>query len=105
MLFNELTDLLNQGIKTRTFFTGYRRPSHQRRESAITVLDANSSRSLAAFDDHLDLAVLLFLRLQDAAKRTHTINLVWRGLVDGGIVLCGEENGPVGGEGLFQRPH
>jgi hypothetical protein len=105
MLFNELTDFLNQSVKTRALFTSDGRASHQRGELAISILNANSGRSLAALDDHFDLAVLLFLRLQDAAERTNPINLVWRGFVDGGIVLCSEENSPVGRQGLFQGPH
>ena len=105
MLLNELTDFLNQSVKTRTLFTSDGRASHQCGERAISILNANSGCSLAAFDDHFDLAVLLFLRLQDTAERTDTINLVWRGFVNSGIVLCGQENSPVGGQGLFQGPH
>src|SRR6185503_12355784 len=83
VLLDELTDLLNQRVEACAFLVDYRRAAHQRHERAVGVLDADCRRAFASFDYHLDLAVLLFLRLENAAERANPVNLIWTGLVDG----------------------
>ena len=104
MLLYELADFLNQGIKTRTLFVHDGGAAHKCHESAVGVLHPNGGCSLAAFDDYLDLPVLLFLGLQNAAERTDYIDLVGRWLVDRGIVLSSQEDCPVRRQGLLQGP-
>ena len=91
MLFDQLRDLLHQRIEARAFFVDDRRAAYQRHESAVGIFNANSGGAFAAFDHNFDLAVLLLLRLQDAAERADAVNLLGRRLVDGGIVLGGQE--------------
>ncbi len=61
MLFDQLGNLLRQRIGAHAFFINGRRASHHRRESTVVIFDSNRGGAFAAFDYHLDLAVLLSL--------------------------------------------
>ena len=69
------------------FLADYWRSAHQRHERAVGVLDADCRRAFASFDYHFDLAVLLFLRLENSTERANPVNLIGAGLVDGGVML------------------
>ena len=87
MLFDELTNFLNKRVEACAFFIHYGRATHERHESAVAIFDTDSCGSFAAFDHYFDLAVVLFLRLENAAERTDAVDLVRRGFIDGRIVL------------------
>src|SRR5689334_24334504 len=89
MLLDELPDLLNQGVETGAFFIHDRRATYERHEGSVGVLDAHSGRAFTSLDDDFDLAVVLFLGLQDAAQGSNSVNLLGSGLVNGGVVLGG----------------
>src|ERR1051325_10993978 len=105
MLFDELADLLNQCVEPRAFFADDGRTPDKRQKSTVGVFHAHSCRAFATLDDHLDLAVLLFLRLENAAERADPVDLLGTGLVDGGVVLSSQENRPVCSQSLFERSH
>src|SRR5690349_16323930 len=104
VLFDELTDFLNKRVETCAFFVDDRRAAYERHERAIGVLNADCRRAFAALDDDLDLAVLLFLRLENPAERAHHVDLFGVGLVDGGVVLSSQENRTVRRQGLLECP-
>src|SRR4030095_657268 len=105
MLFNELPDLLNQSIKSSPFFIHNRSAANERHESSISVFYANSSGAFTTFNDYLDLTVVLFLRLEYPSKGSHSVDLVGSGLVNGCVVLSGQEYCAVGGQCLFECAH
>src|SRR5262245_36634029 len=105
MLFDELADLLNQGVEPRAFFAHNGRAAYKRHEGAVAVFNTHSSGAFASLDHHLDLAILLFLRLENAAERTNPVNLLGTGLVDGGVVLSSQENRSVCRQSLFERSY
>src|ERR1043165_154731 len=102
MLLDELTHLLNERVEARAFFVHYRSATHERHESAVAIFDAHSRGAFAAFDYHLDLPVVLFLRLENTTERAHAVDLVRRRFVDGRIVLGRQEDGAVTRERLFE---
>ncbi len=61
MLFDQLGNFLHQSIGANAFFVHCRRAADQRGEGAAIVLDPNRRGAFAAFDDDLNLAVLLSL--------------------------------------------
>ena len=87
MLLDQLRNLLHQSIRANAFFVYDRRATDERREGAVVVLDANCCGALAAFDDHLNLAVLLLLRLQNPGNRADAVNLLRRRFINSRIVL------------------
>src|ERR1041384_4645637 len=89
VLLNELTDLLDQCVKTCAFLVDYRRATHESHEGPIAVLNAHGCRTFATFDHHFDLSILLFLRLENATECANPVNLLRSRLVDSGVVLCG----------------
>jgi hypothetical protein len=104
VLLDELADFLDQCVETCAFFVDHRRATHESHEGAVGVLNAHSCRTFATFNHHLDLPVLLFLRLENAAERANPVDLLGSRLVDSGIVLCGQENRAIRRERLFERP-
>ena len=86
---DELADLLNQCVETCAFLADHRRTAHEGHERTIGVLNADCRRAFTSFDYHLDLAVLLFLRLENTTERANPVDLLGAGLVDGGVVLSG----------------
>ena len=102
VLLDELTDFLDQRIETCAFFVDDRRAAHERHERAVGVFNADSRRAFATFDHHFDLAVLLFLRLENPAERSHPVNLFRSGLIDSGVVLSGQENRAIRRQRLFK---
>jgi hypothetical protein len=56
---------------------------------AVGVLDPHGGRAFASLDDDFDLAVVLFLGLQNAPQGSNSVNLLGSGLVNGGVVLGG----------------
>ena len=58
-----------------------------------------------ALDQHLDGAVGQFQQLQHIGQDAHAIDPVIAGLVHGGVDLAGEQDLPILGHHLFQRPH
>src|SRR6185503_4901017 len=105
MLFDELSNFLNQGIQTSSFFINNWCASHERHEGSISVLNAYCCRSLTSFNDNLDLTVFLFLRLQNPPQRTDAIDLVRCRFIDCRIVLSSEKDCSVGCERLLKRAH
>src|SRR5262245_33201284 len=89
VLFDELTDLLNERVETCAFFVDNGRTAHERHECSVAILNADSRRTLSAFDDDLDLAILLFLRLENTAQRSNPVDLFGSRFVDRGVVLSG----------------
>ncbi len=87
MLLDELTDFLNERIQACAFFVDDGRAAHERHEGAVAILNADSRRTLSTLDDDFDLAVLLFLRLENPSQRSDPVDLLGTGLVDGGVVL------------------
>src|SRR4029079_19341290 len=104
VLLDELADLLDQCVETSAFFVDHRGATYESHEGAVSVLNAHSCRTFATFNHHFDLPILLFLRLENSAKRAYSVDLFRSGLVDSGIVLCGQENRPIRRERLFERP-
>jgi hypothetical protein len=102
VLLDELSDFLNQRIETRAFFIHDRSTTNERRESSVAVFDAHSGCAFAALDHDLDLSILLFLRLKNAAQRADAVDLLWRRLVNGGVVLSGQKDCAIPSECLFQ---
>jgi hypothetical protein len=105
VLLDELADPLHQRVDARPRLGGGRRAADGGREGAVVILDADGRGALAPLDDDLGLAVLLALRLEDAGDGADRVDLVGVGLVDGGVVLGGEEDRAVGGERVFERAH
>jgi len=89
--------------QTRSFFIYNGRALNQGHESAVRVFNPHSCGSFATFDYDLDLSIVLLLRLQYAAERTNAVDLFRRGLINGCIVLCSQENGAVSRERLLER--
>src|SRR6266705_2280692 len=105
MLFDQLRNLLHQGVGAHTFLVYYGCATDESCESAIVILDTNRCCALATFDHDLDLTILLLLRLQDARNRADSIDLLRRGFVDGGVVLSREKNRPIGLECHLEGAH
>src|SRR4030095_5862842 len=105
MLFDELSNFLNQGIKTSSFFINNRCASHESHESSISVLNADRRCSLTSLNDNLDLTVFLFLRLQNPPQRTDAVDLVRCRFINGRIVLSREKDCSVSGERLLKGAH
>src|SRR5262249_47561012 len=103
VLFDELADLLNQRVETCTFFVDYRGSAHQRHKRSVGILNTHRGRAFAALDDNLDLTILLFLRLENAAESANPVDLFGAGFVDGGVMLSSQENGAISGQCLFER--
>ena len=102
MLFNQLTNLLNECIKARAFFINDRRAFNQCHECAVGVFDAHSGGAFASFHDDFDLTIFLLLRLQNAAERSHAVNLIGVWLINRRVVLRGQEDRPVGCQRLLE---
>src|SRR5687767_9207923 len=105
MLFNQLSNFLYESIEPRTFFVNNRSALDQCHEGTVGVFHAHGGGTFAAFDHYLDLTILLLLRLQNAAERSHAVNLIGIWFVDSRVVLSREINRPVGGERLLKRPN
>src|SRR5690349_11389869 len=86
VLLDQSIDALKERFEPRVIFGHSRSTAYQRRKRAVVILDADGGGALAAFDDDLDLPVLLSLRLQDASERADPVNLFGRGLVNRGVV-------------------
>ena len=89
VLLYELADFLYERVEACAFFIDDWRTPHERHKRTISVLNADRCRAFATFDDNLDLAVLLLLRLENAAERSDPVDLFGAGLVNGGVVLSG----------------
>jgi hypothetical protein len=76
--------------------------AHHRAEETLIVGDRNDLGALHAFDQHFDVAVGKLQALDDVDDRADVKNFVGLGLVDGGVVLRGEEDLLVPGHGLFE---
>ena len=72
-------------------------------EEAVFVVDFGGAGALDAFDEHLDVAVGHADGLHDVADDADGVDVVGGGLVDGGVVLGGEEDAAVAVEGFFER--
>src|SRR5437870_13040339 len=105
MLFDQLSDLLNQRIGADTLLVDSGRAPDKGCESAVIVFDPNRGCAFATFNHELDLTVLLLLRLQDAGNRAYSINSFGRGFVDRSVVLGRQKNRPVGLERQRQGGH
>jgi hypothetical protein len=79
--------------------------AHGGDEEAVAVGDFNGLGALHALDQDLDVAVGHFDALHDVADGADLVNVLGLGLVDGGVVLGGEENLAVAGQGLFEGAH
>src|SRR5687768_5029254 len=105
MLFDELSHLLDECVETSTFFIHDRRATHECHERSLGVIDTHSSGAFASLDDDFDLAVLLFLRLENASESPDSVDLLGRWLVDCSVVLGRQKNGAVGRQCLFEGPN
>ena len=105
MLFDQLANFLHQCVEARSVFVDHWSAFDQRHKSAIGVFDSHGGGTFATFHDDFDLAVILLLRLQNPAERTHVVNLIRRRFVDGGVVLGGEKDGAIGSQRLLERAH
>ena len=87
MLFNELANFLNKRVKPGAFFVDHRRTFDQRHKCALGVFHSYGGRAFPAFNYYLNLTVVLLLRLQNSAERSHAVNLLRQGFVNGRVVL------------------
>ena len=104
MLLDELADFLDQSVEACAFFVDHWRATDESHEGSVGILNAHSCRTFATFNDDFDLAVLLFLRLENAAERSDSVNLLRSRFVDSGVVLGGQENRAIRSERLFKSP-
>src|SRR5215218_7861186 len=102
MLLYQLPDFLDECVQACAFFVDYRRAAHQRHERSVGILNTHSGGAFATFYHNLDLPILLFLRLENAAERSDTVDLLGAGFVNSGVVLSGEKDGAVTGQRLFE---
>jgi len=105
VLLDELRGALHESVDAGPRLGRDWSAAHGGGERPVVVLDADGRGALAALDDDLRLAVLLTLGLEDAGDGADAVNLLGRGLVDGGVVLGGEEDRAVGGERVFEGAH
>ena len=71
-------------------------------EEAVGVVHLDGAGALDAFDEHLDVAVGHLDALDDVADGAGGVDVSGVGLVDGGVMLGGEEDLAVAGQGLFE---
>src|SRR5688500_14132275 len=102
VLLDELPHFLNERVETCAFFVHDRSTTNERHESPVAIFDAHSGGAFAALDDDLDLSILLFLRLKNAAERADTIDLLRRRFVNRGVVLSGQKDCAIPSECLFE---
>ena len=102
MLFDELPDFLHQGLKPGTFFAHHRRPFYQGQKCSVSILNSDRSCPFTALNYDFDLAIILFLRLENSSQRTNAIDLFRSGFVDGGVVLRSEEYRAIGCQRLLE---
>src|SRR6476646_9460218 len=105
VLLDELSYLLNERVEARAFFVDDRRAADERHEGAIAIFNTHSRGAFAALNHDFDLAVLLLLRLKNAAERADAIDLIRRRLVDGRVVLGRQKDRAIAVERLFQGPN
>ena len=76
VLLDQLSDFLNERVETCALFVHDWSPAYERHECSIGVFDAHSGGAFATLDDDFDLAVILFLRLENAAECADAVNLL-----------------------------
>ena len=102
VLLDQLADFLNQCVETRAFFVHDRRAAHERHEGTVSVFHAHSGGAFTTLNDDFDLAVLLFLRLENAAERSDAVDLLRRRLVHSRVVLSSQKDRAIAPQSLFQ---
>ena len=89
VLLDELSHFLNERVETCAFFVDHWSTAHERHKCPVGILDPHGGSAFATFYHHFDLAVLLFLRLENPAKSANAVNLLGRRFVNCGVVLSG----------------
>ena len=72
-------------------------------EETFFRADGNGAGALHAFDKNLDIAVGQLHALDDIGESADRVDFLGLGVVDGSVMLSGQENLLVTGEGLFER--
>src|SRR5215213_4851185 len=102
MLFYQLPDFLDERVQPCAFFVDYWCATHERHERSIRILNPHSGGAFATFYDNLDLAILLFLRLENASERADSVDLLGARFVNRRVVLSGKKDRTVSAEGLLE---
>src|SRR5688572_11406735 len=102
VLLDQLSNFLNERVEPRAFLVDHRRASHESHKGSISIFNTHSCGTFAPFNHHLDLAVLLFLRLENATQSSDPVDLFRTGLVNGGVVLSSQKDRAVGSQSLFE---
>ena len=105
VLLEQRRDALHAGFDRRVGFGGVTRDAHRGLQEAVGVGDLQDLAALHAFDQDLDVAVGQLQALHDVDDGADLVDLVGLGLVDGGVVLGGQENLLVRRQRLFQSAH
>ncbi len=105
VVFKEGGDALHELLGGRRHFEVALAGAHGGDEEAVAVGDFDGLGALDALDEDLDVAVGHFDALHDAADGADLVDVLGLGLVDGGVVLRGEEDFAIAAEGLFEGAH
>ena len=74
-------------------------------EKAFFAGDLHDLGAFHAFHQNFDIAVGKLHALDDVGERADRVDFFGLGIVDGGVVLRGQENFLVAGERFFERAH
>src|SRR6266404_488841 len=104
-LFVEAGNFLDGLLDLRGRFDAGVQEAHGSAEKAFFAGDGDSAGALDTFDQNFDIAVGELDALNDVRERADGVDFFGFGIIDGSIVLRGQENLLVAGKGLFERAH
>ena len=105
VLLEEAGDALHQLLGGRGHLEGSLAGAHGGHKKAVAVVDLDGLGALHALDQDFDIAVRHFDALDDIADGADLVDILGLGLVHAGVVLGGEKDFAVGGEGLLEGAH
>ena len=94
---------MHAGFDLRIHFGRVPRHSDRRLHETFGIRDLQDLAAFDALDQNLDVAVGQLQALHDVHDRAHLVDLVGLGLVHAGVVLRGQENLLICGQGFFER--
>ncbi len=101
-LFVKASNFLDSLLDLRGRLDARAEEAHGGAEKAFFGGDGDGAGAFDAFDQNLDVAVGEFDTLDDIGEGADGVNFFGLGVIDGGVVLRGQENLFVAGERLFQ---